>query len=88
MLIAKTDNQRNDGNKDSNYTGIEQKVGAAVSEISKALLGKEQQIRLALCCLFSVASINRRSARHGQNNTFPRPGQGIRPRVQPHSIYQ
>jgi MoxR-like ATPase len=30
-----------------------QKVERAVGEISKALLGKDHQIRLALCCLFS-----------------------------------
>jgi hypothetical protein len=28
-------------------------VQVAVAEVSKALLGKEHQIRLALCCLFS-----------------------------------
>ena len=28
-------------------------IEAAVSEISKVLLGKERQIRLALCCLLS-----------------------------------
>ena len=28
-------------------------VGATVTEVSKALLGKEHQIRLALCCLFA-----------------------------------
>ncbi|MEX0618312.1 MAG: AAA family ATPase [Pseudohongiellaceae bacterium] len=32
---------------------LHKKVELAVTEISKALLGKEQQIRLALCCLFS-----------------------------------
>ncbi|MCP5346068.1 MAG: AAA family ATPase [Gammaproteobacteria bacterium] len=32
---------------------MEKKVDAAVAEIGKALLGKEPQIRLALCCLFS-----------------------------------
>ena len=30
-----------------------QQVQVTVSEVSKALLGKEHQIRLALCCLFS-----------------------------------
>ena len=32
---------------------IELKVEKAVSELGKALLGKELQIRLALCCMFS-----------------------------------
>jgi MoxR-like ATPase len=32
---------------------VEKKVHAAVNEIGRALLGKEKQIRLALCCLFS-----------------------------------
>ncbi|MFM1897258.1 MAG: hypothetical protein RLZZ385_2332 [Pseudomonadota bacterium] len=32
---------------------IEKKVDVAIAEVSKALLGKSQQIRLALCCLFS-----------------------------------
>jgi len=41
------------GRKDNVGTSIEKKVTTAVSEISKALFGKEQQIRLALCCLFS-----------------------------------
>lgn len=34
-------------------TDVEKKVQIAVNEIGKALLGKNQQIRLALCCLFS-----------------------------------
>lgn len=34
-------------------TAIEKIVDAAVIEIGKALLGKDHQIRLALCCLFS-----------------------------------
>jgi len=45
-------------NKDQSARGdqnieIEYKVEQAVTELGKALLGKEQQIRLALCCLFS-----------------------------------
>ena len=34
-------------------TKLSQQVQKTVTEISKALLGKEHQIRLALCCLFS-----------------------------------
>ncbi|MFN3165386.1 MAG: AAA family ATPase, partial [Pseudohongiellaceae bacterium] len=34
-------------------TKYSQQVQAAVDEISGALLGKDHQIRLALCCLFS-----------------------------------
>jgi len=34
-------------------TELVKKVHIAVSEVSKALLGKEQQIRLSLCCLLS-----------------------------------
>lgn len=41
------------GSKESKGSTIEIKVGKAVTEIGKALLGKEQQIRLALCCMFS-----------------------------------
>ena len=52
MLTIKTDHKLA-GNKDGHNATLEKKVGTAVTEISKALLGKEQQIRLALCCLFS-----------------------------------
>ncbi len=38
---------------DSTSAAIEKKVSVAVAEIGKALLGKEQQIKLALCCMFS-----------------------------------
>lgn len=34
-------------------TKLSQQVQRTVAEVSKALLGKEHQIRLALCCLFS-----------------------------------
>ena len=34
-------------------TAYSQQVATAVAEVSKALLGKDHQIRLALCCLFS-----------------------------------
>lgn len=40
-------------NKGNKGTAIEEKVDSAIAEISKVLLGKEQQIRLAICCLFS-----------------------------------
>jgi MoxR-like ATPase len=52
MLTINTD-QSLAGNKNSNGTAIENKVDTAVAEISKVLLGKEQQIRLAICCLLS-----------------------------------
>ena len=32
---------------------LSQQVQTTVAEVGKALLGKEHQIRLALCCLFS-----------------------------------
>ncbi len=41
------------GNRDHQGVAIEKRVNTAIAEIGKALLGKEQQIRLALCCLFS-----------------------------------
>ena len=34
-------------------TKLSQQLQRTVAEVSKALLGKEHQIRLALCCLFS-----------------------------------
>jgi hypothetical protein len=34
-------------------TEFSRQVDLAVAEVSKALLGKNHQIRLALCCLFS-----------------------------------
>jgi MoxR-like ATPase len=53
MLTINTD-QNLAGNKNNgNGTALEEKVDTAVAEISKVLLGKEQQIRLAICCLFS-----------------------------------
>lgn len=33
--------------------GVDSKINSAVDEIGKVLLGKEHQVRLALCCLFS-----------------------------------
>jgi MoxR-like ATPase len=41
------------GGMDIQGASMEKRVNAAIAEIGKALLGKEQQIRLALCCLFS-----------------------------------
>lgn len=52
MLTINTEQNLAD-NKEGRSATIEDKVGTAVSEIGKALLGKEQQIRLALCCMFS-----------------------------------
>ena len=34
-------------------TKLSQQVQTTVAEVGKALLGKDHQIRLALCCLFS-----------------------------------
>ncbi|MBL4820482.1 MAG: MoxR family ATPase [Gammaproteobacteria bacterium] len=36
---------------------VETKVETAVAELGKALLGKEKQIRLALCCMFSGGNL-------------------------------
>jgi MoxR-like ATPase len=47
-LNTKEQSVRNERSSD-----IEQKVNNAVAELGKALLGKELQIRLALCCMFS-----------------------------------
>jgi len=52
MLTMNTDHKLPGSNNSQSVT-FESKVDTAVAEISKALLGKEQQIRLALCCMFS-----------------------------------
>jgi hypothetical protein len=50
-------------------TNLSQQVQRTVAEVGKALLGKDHQIRLALCCLcFRRSSTNRRPARHGQDH--------------------
>lgn len=41
------------GQADPADTQLSRQVQATVDEVSKALLGKDHQIRLALCCLFS-----------------------------------
>jgi MoxR-like ATPase len=52
MLSINSDDKL--GSKSVSQGGaVERNVDAAVAEIGKALLGKEQQIRLALCCMFS-----------------------------------
>ena len=66
-----------------------QQVQVTVAEVSKALLGKDHQIRLALCCLFSGgAPVDRRFAGNGQDDSLLCAGQSVKSKIQPHSIYQ
>ena len=52
MLSVKT--EKNVANRvDAADTKLSRQVQTTVDEVSKALLGKDHQIRLALCCLFS-----------------------------------
>lgn len=45
--------KQSDGRAEVVENDFSKQVQTAVDEVSRALLGKEQQIRLALCCLFS-----------------------------------
>ena len=44
---------RKDASVSKNVRGLQGLIDVAVSEIGQILLGKEPQIRLALCCLFA-----------------------------------
>ena len=39
--------------KDATGAGVERLIDAAVAEVSRVVLGKEIQVRMALCCLFA-----------------------------------
>jgi MoxR-like ATPase len=45
--------KKSDSRQDVVENNYSRQVQSAVDEVSKALLGKDHQIRLALCCLFS-----------------------------------
>ena len=64
-------------------------IEAAVAEVGKVLLGKEPQIRLALCCLYRPRPpADRRPARYGQDDAVPRPGGRAGTVLEAGSVYQ
>ena len=52
-MISFTPDKSRNNNSAVNRTILTDKVQAVVEEVGKLLLGKDQQIKLALCCLFS-----------------------------------
>lgn len=57
---------------------LSQQVRTTVAEVSKALFGKEHQIRLALCCLVSGGHLLIEDLPgYGENNFILCPGKGV-----------
>lgn len=52
MFSMNMDNQQ-ETKPDINSANVQTRVNKAIAEVGKALFGKEQQIRLSLCCLFA-----------------------------------